>query len=89
MKVKDVGINTIEWTAAGTSVEIGFAQSESGGRDDDWTLSEARFIVLNGEIQPFLDQIIERFKQRITWAVELEAGMPISPEGKTMEIAST
>lgn len=89
MKVKDVGINAVEWTAAGTTIEIGFAQSESDGREDDWTLTETRLSLSNDEIKPHLVQIIARFRKRIGWAVELAAGLPISPEAEYQNIAST
>lgn len=66
MIYSNVGINSITWSNAGTSIEIGYRYSESDGDEDDWTLASCNLNVSNDETDFFFDQLADKFRDRIT-----------------------
>lgn len=72
MKINSVGINGLQWYRYGTSLDIGFRYSVSNAEEDDWTLGETSVFIPNEDIDPLMNQIIERFKTKIYDAIHKE-----------------
>ena len=91
VKLLGIQINSLHFTAAGSTIELGYYYKPSDDEScDDVTMGHTDVHLSNEDVVPFLDAIVEASKEKLTLAAlksisqfEPEAVLSSLPDGST------